>query len=643
MNKIIIVTLSLLVASGCTKFDLFNKSSHKANSEPSHIVPNELIVKGERLAVDKLLAKTGLSGQVSQLIPGKSIYKVQFNSTVDVESVVKSWKGQDGIGYVELNYKVNINYSMKPTEWPKDKFFFKQWAHNNIGQSPPYGIPGARGADMGMIEAWSVSKGSKDVVVAVIDTGIDYTHPDLKENMWVNDKESEQGGGKPGYDDDGNGYTDDVYGYDFVSMDRTALHYGQVGDPDPMDEGGHGTHCAGSIGAIANNDKGVVGVNWNVRMMALRFLGDGGGTNADAARAIYYAIDKKVDVMSNSWGGTSTSKLISEAIADAQKAGILFVAAAGNDGVSNDIEPHYPSSFDESEEGVVLENVLAVAATDNQDNLADFSNYGHKSVHVAAPGVEIISTYPVHKLPPGANPYAIMSGTSMATPYVAGVAALMMAADPSLKGKPALVKNILISSSDLKDSLIGKTQSNGRVNAFKALTTKSDNPTTKPEWQEMSYAINQKTYNQELVDIRYEIDVPKAKAVKVHFNFLQIEEPYDSVYIYDKNQRLINRVEELETRSYWSPVIPGDKVIVRFVNSKVKRMEMTFKMDQYSENSCLIQGAEEVFQQPDGKYSCQVDSNDSSKDTKIYNSFGSQGFSIDRVAYLPTEDVVEGK
>ncbi len=298
------------------------------------------------------------------------------------------------------NYEVRVDATT-----PNDPLFSSLWG---LGD----------GAGLSAQRAWNISTGSSDVVVAVIDTGVDYNHPDLRDNMWSNPGEVPNNG----IDDDANGYVDDVYGINAM--------YGAARPGDPMDENGHGTHVAGTIGAVGHNGLGVVGVNQNVRIMALRFLGaSGSGSLAGAITAIDYMITLKnrgvdVRVANNSWGGSGYAPALAEAIQRAEEAGIVFVAAAGNDGADNDVEPSYPANFE-------MSNVVSVAALDEWGNLASFSNYGATTVDIAAPGVGIYSTFP-------GNRYVKLSGTSMATPHVAGALALLFAAEPTLNYEQAL-------------------------------------------------------------------------------------------------------------------------------------------------------------------------------------------------------------
>ncbi|MHB1035438.1 MAG: S8 family serine peptidase [Pirellulales bacterium] len=319
---------------------------------------------------------------------------------------------------------------------PDDAEFSQLWGLNNTGQDG-----GTADADIDAPEAWDLSTGTSEVVVGVIDTGIDYTHPDLAANIWTNPREIPGNG----LDDDGNGFVDDVHGYDF-------LH----NDGDPMDDNRHGTHVAGTIAAAGNNSTGVAGVNWSSSLMALKFLdAEGSGNTDDAIRALNYATMMRstysvnVRLTSNSWGGGGMDPSLYDAIAASGNAGILFVAAAGNSAQDNDLSPAYPASFD-------LENILSVAASDRNDNLANFSNYGATTVDLAAPGVGIYSTLP-------GGTYGSFSGTSMATPHVSGVAALAWATAPETT--VAQMRAAILEGADPLASLAGKVLSGGRLNA----------------------------------------------------------------------------------------------------------------------------------------------------------------------------------
>ncbi len=289
-------------------------------------------------------------------------------------------------------------------------------------------------------EAWDVHTGSGQVIVAVIDEGVDINHEDLTANIWTNPGEIPNNG----IDDDGNGFVDDVNGWNF--FDNTNQVYG--GNPT---QDTHGTHVSGTIGAVGNNGVGVVGVNWNVKIMPLKFLGLFGGSTADAISAIEYATMMGADIISASWGGGGFSLALKNAI---EAFGGLFVAAAGNSGIDTDVSPHYPSSYDSP-------NIISVASTTSTDARSSFSNYGATSVDLGAPGSGILSTYP-------ADSYATISGTSMATPHVSGAAALILSHDPT--PTTAQLKARILDNVDPVPSMQGITVSGGRLNVFKALT-----------------------------------------------------------------------------------------------------------------------------------------------------------------------------
>jgi len=367
------------------------------------------------------------------------------------EAVAAEYRALPEVEYAEVNSEISLiepgddasseetYYSSDDGEHqhPQDPRFEEQWALDNHGQAG-----GKQGADIGAVRAWSVTTGDDDVVVAVIDTGVDYTHSDLANNIWIRPVTI------PPYIDRRVGIIQDLHGYNALANNA-----------DPMDENGHGTHCAGIIGAEGSNNLGIAGVNWKVRIMPLKFMNAGGfGNTKDAIECINYVIDRRnkgvnVRVISASWGSTVKSRALEDIIRKAYDAGILFVAASGNASTNTDRTPHYPSSYN-------LKNVISVAALDRNAQLASFSNYGPNSVHIAAPGKEILSTWLN-------DDYEVHSGTSMATPMVAGVAALVLSKQPKLSVEALRQK--LFDSVDKLDSLKGKVVTGGRINAAKAV------------------------------------------------------------------------------------------------------------------------------------------------------------------------------
>lgn len=305
--------------------------------------------------------------------------------------------------------------------------------------SKAYGI-GKVSAD----KAWAKQRGSKDIIVAVIDTGVDYNHPDLAFNMWRNPKALSSL--QTGVDPFGEEVTGDVVGYDFANNDNL-----------PFDDNQHGTHCAGTVGAVGNDGKGISGVAQRVSIMAVKFLtGSGSGDTAGAIKSIDYAVSRGAKILSNSWGGKGddgTNGALKDAIVRAERAGVLFVAAAGNDGTDNDRDPVFPAAYD-------VPNMLTVAATTETDGMAFFSNRGVKTVHVGAPGANVYSTVPGGR-------YQKLSGTSMACPHVAGAAALVWSQFPNANYQE--IKRRLMDSGDAIPALAGKTVSGKRINVERAL------------------------------------------------------------------------------------------------------------------------------------------------------------------------------
>jgi subtilisin family serine protease len=346
---------------------------------------------------------------------------------------------------------IEPDFAIAPTALPDDPSFGSLWGLNNLGQSG-----GVLDADIDAPEAWNTTTGSRSVVVAVIDTGIDYAHRDLAANAWRNPGEI----AGDGIDNDRNGFVDDVHGYDFANRDA-----------DPMDDNGHGTHVAGTIGAVGDNGTGVTGVAWQVSIMGLKFLtGSGSGSTSNAVAAINYATRMRRDfgvnivATNNSWGGGGSSTALRDAIEAGGRAGIVFVAAAGNEANDNNAIPSYPASY-------TGDSIISVAATTRTNQLASFSNYGATSVDIGAPGASIYSTVP-------GNAYATYSGTSMATPHVTGAIALLAAANP--QATAAQLRSAILSTATPIPALAGRVATGGLLNVAAALGALGGSPTDPP-------------------------------------------------------------------------------------------------------------------------------------------------------------------
>ncbi|GAB4170941.1 MAG: hypothetical protein Fur0032_10000 [Terrimicrobiaceae bacterium] len=337
------------------------------------------------------------------------------------------------------------DYIYKALATPNDPKYLdgSLWGLHNTGQNS-----GTADADIDAPEAWDVRRDASNVIVAVIDTGINYDHEDLRDNLWTNPGEIPGNG----IDDDSNGYVDDVYGINSIT-----------GTGDPRDDHGHGSHCSGTIGARGDNNKGIAGVAWNVKIMGLKFLSaSGSGASSDAIECVEYARKMGANILSNSWGGGAFSTALRDTITATRNAGRIFVAAAANNSSDNDTAPVYPASYD-------VDNIVAVAATTRTDALASYSNFGQGTVHIAAPGSDILSASHADNAA-----YVTMSGTSMATPQISGIFALLRAQYPSDTYAASI--NRLLNSTDVKSSLVGKVSTRGRANLQTALTTASPRP-----------------------------------------------------------------------------------------------------------------------------------------------------------------------
>ena len=366
----------------------------------------------------------------SSLVPGLQL--VQLPPSMSVSSAMTWYAGQPGVRYAQPNWVSHIEATdpASVTDTPNDPRYGEQWGWAKV-DAPT---------------AWNTSTGSHKVVVMDVDTGLDYNHEDLAANAWQNTAECK---GTKGKDDDGNGYVDDCHGIDTIN-----------GDSDPIDDNGHGTHTGGTIGAVGDNKVGVTGFNWSVQVMPCKSHDSGGsGSVASIIECFAYAKMEKtkfgydIAATNNSYGSCPEAcdfnPATYDAIAAMVKPGVVMAFAAGNSARDNDLQGNYPSNYD-------LPNIIAVAATTSTDTLASFSQWGLRSVDVGAPGASVLSTLPN-------DSYGSLSGTSMATPHVAGLAALLHAADAKLAWWQ--IRNLIIAGGDRIDALDGKTTSGRRINA----------------------------------------------------------------------------------------------------------------------------------------------------------------------------------
>jgi uncharacterized repeat protein (TIGR01451 family) len=407
----------------------------------------------------------------SDVVEGLRLARVAPEDTL---AAVEALRERPDVLYAEPDY------IRRKDATPDDTRYAEQWALKNTGQSG-----GTAGADIHAEAAWDTTTGSRQVVVAVLDEGVDINHPDLKDNVWTNPAEVAGNG----TDDDGDGFADDVHGWDFVHDDNVVFGDTAGTYPPPSDYKGdvddHGTHVAGTIGATGNNGQGVAGVNWQVSILPVKVLGPNGGATSDIIAGYNYVKKLRdlwdqsggtkganVRVANNSYGGSEHSQAEQDAIHALAQSQILFVASAGNESRDSDRYAHFPSGYDEP-------NVISVAATDRLDHVAAFSNYGARTVHMAAPGVEILSTTPF-------GTYSAFSGTSMAAPHVAGAAAILCAANPNIS--LARLRAALLSGGDHLLTLdpanafafAPATTSGGRLDVANSLQSAAENDVTPP-------------------------------------------------------------------------------------------------------------------------------------------------------------------
>jgi uncharacterized repeat protein (TIGR01451 family) len=465
-------------AASQTRAQTAARAAQSLQSKARPFVPGEILVRfraeaagsDAETAIASLPAASG--GEIPikfeserglEIVRGLRLARVPAAET---ESALAALRARPDVLYAEPNY-VRRKLSV-----PNDPRYAEQWSLKNTNK-----FGGGDGADIDAEQAWEITKGDRNVVVGVVDEGIDINHQDLQPNIWSNAGEVPGNG----IDDDGDGYVDDVHGWDFFHNDASVY------DGAPAESGrgatdAHGTHVAGIIGATGNNSIGVAGVNWQVSLMPLKILGAETEFQAPSSvlvtvRAYAYAKAMRdlylssggtkganVRVLNNSYGGVGRSQAELDAINALNASGILFVAAAGNNHTSNDQAPFYPANYD-------APNVIAVAATDQTDVLANFSNYGRTTVQMSAPGVGILSTTP-------GNTYDFASGTSMASPHVAGVAALLCAKKPDIT--VARLRSALLLSGEFTSFLGFNTVTGRRLNAQFALQNLDDADTTPP-------------------------------------------------------------------------------------------------------------------------------------------------------------------
>ena len=480
---LVLCILTLLIGTALPSYAMIIKtvSCHRGidNFQTVDYVPGEFIIKFKEKPISTLsLDIMNEQYQVystEKIFRNKestildNIYRYKVPTSSDILAIVEEYSILENVLYAEPNYKINI------LSIPNDEFFPLQWGLDNTGQDIFNGISGISGADIGAIEAWDIETGDEDIKIAIIDTGVDYNHPDLVDNIWINEDEIPDNG----IDDDSNGYIDDVHGFDVGDNDS-----------DPIDFMGHGTHCAGIAAGVDNNGIGITGVTWNCKIMPVNVFKDTlqYSTNIEFSAGVIYAADNDADVISMSMGWDRDYPLMKEAMDYAYNLGCVLVAAAGN---NNESEIFYPAGY---------ENVIAVTAINQNNTRCSPDDWGYSGpswnqqplgsqygywCDVAAPGNLVYSTMPTYHVTlndennhgTGQNftmNYEFFGGTSMACPHVAGLAALLLSQDPTLTNDE--IRKIIRANVDPYDSdeYIGT----GRINAYKALMMENIQPET---------------------------------------------------------------------------------------------------------------------------------------------------------------------
>lgn len=498
-------------------------------------VPGEFIVKMKTpISSQSLSVLSAELGYIKDVIPNQNIVVIKRPVFEIQSNVVKYIAQHPDVEIIEPNFIYRISKT------PNDPMLGQLWGLKNIGQPDSQKRDGVAGVDIGAEAAWEIQTGSRDVIVAVIDTGVDYNHPDLKDNMWTNEPELK---GQAGVDDDGNGIVDDIYGASFVTATAPT--------GDPLDDHGHGSHCSGTIGAKGDDGKGIVGVAWNVRIMGVKFLSaNGSGSLEGALKAIDYATSKGAKVLSNSWGGGGYSETLKQAIERSNTAGALFVAAAGNESNNNDSKPTYPATYD-------VPNVISVAAIDNRGQIASFSNYGQTKVHVGAPGVNVYSSVKNGR-------YDSWSGTSMAAPHVSGMAALLASNEPTLTG--IQMKERIMATSKPLSGLRGKAKA-GLADAYAMLTNTTPPPDANDpvNWQTVALSISSPHPYTEKAALEWEVRVPGAKQIALYFEKFDTEREYDKVELFDAAGKKVATISGRSDETFTTP-IDGEYVKVKFTS-----------------------------------------------------------------------------
>ncbi len=420
--------LVITITSGCIDFSVAYVQEKEIDSQ---------IIVGSNMAGQELanLISENVDGVKVEVLEqyDSEMTLIQLKGKGNLDNIITEIESESGVEFAQVDYKVSCEKNLQEIE-PEDSYFIYQWGLHNIGQL--IGNYGVEGVDINVLPAWQITEENNNVIIGVLDSGVDIKHEDLRDSIYVNPNEISNNG----IDDDNNGYIDDVNGWNFLNNNNTVF--------SSMYEDFHGTFVAGIIAADKNNF-GICGVAPNVKIMPLKFISTTEGNTSDAIKVIEYAGKMGVDIINCSWGGYDYNKALKKVM---KKSNILFVCSSVNEANCTDEKEVYPTCFN-------INNILTVGAINNQGAMESFSNYG-SDVDVAAPGMNVVGTFP-------GNGYIFGAGTSYAAPYVTGIAALIKSVKPDStykEIKKAIVKHVVV-----EDELQGKVNTSGRVDAYSSV------------------------------------------------------------------------------------------------------------------------------------------------------------------------------
>ena len=512
----------------------FSINSFAQTSEILVLFKDLNLKESQILTLDSMGFRSEVVSRGNQGFPRMQL--LRLHSPRDIRAALATLRANSLVKYAEPNYEVHLVKSF--VRLPFNETSDLQWNFVNKGQIDSDGHEGVVGADIHMAPVWEKNwRGSRNVLVATIDTGIDWTHPALQENIFTNEKESGVNSNN-GIDDDGNGYIDDVHGFNTLNSSNKS-----------NDDNGHGSHVAGIIGAMALKDSSVVGINQKVSLLPVKCLdASGTGTLQSVVDGLSYAIMMKAQIINNSWAMTEKSQILEDLVKETEKQGIVMVAAAGNSWVNLEGFKLYPASFQQT-------NTISVAASNNRDLLWNLSDTGPYTVDVAAPGENILST-------DKKGQYKIRSGTSIAAPHVTGIAALLKAEHPDWQASQ--IKEHIVGSCDPLIEFRHKVKCQGRVNAWNALNgITPPNPFVKEEaFKAEPFVIESGHPYENRLNQYFDVQKPGAKYIRVRLEKVELEWDRDHLYIETPDGQVVEQIDG-SLEDYPTDYVEGDHLRIR--------------------------------------------------------------------------------